>query len=114
MRDRPQRPRCPPETRLNSTQQQTPAPATPSSSGTVSGPARIRTRHWTGCGRERIYVERDGVQLGYFDVAAAMIRCEDMTHREAIAHALRREAVAAKTAAAALIDIAWPATLAPH
>jgi hypothetical protein len=96
---------------LNSAQQQTETLAKRSSSGTAAGPARIRTRHWTGRGNDRIYVERDGVQLGYFDVAATMIRCEDMTYREAIA---RREAVEAKTAAAAPIDIAWPATRPPR
>jgi hypothetical protein len=99
---------------LNSAQQQNRTLANRSGSGAVAGPARIRTRHWISRGHDRIYVERDGVQLGYFDVAAATIRCEDMTYREAIAHALRREAVEAKTAAAAPIEIAWPAIHPPR
>lgn len=84
------------------------ASAAPSAAPTA-GPARILTRRWSGSGCDRIYVERDGVQLGYYDVTAATIRCEDMSYRDAIARALRREASAARTSAAAPIDIAWPA-----
>jgi hypothetical protein len=43
-----------------------------------------------------------------------MIRYEDMTYREAIARALRRDVVEARTAAAAPIDVAWPATHPPR
>jgi hypothetical protein len=65
----------------------------------TEGPTRVLSVHrWRRYGHDRAYVELDGRQIGYHDLASDQIVCEDNTHADMIATATATLAEQARAA----------------